>query len=253
MSLKRIIIAFLSAALVIFVLWFFYHKDKYNHSAEITKQYKSFSSFQADSLTDLPLLRFEAKVSRKNFFVIFIPGDGGWRDVIKTISKDLAKKGINVVGINSIPYFSKEKTAAQVAKDIQRIIVNFSQVWKTDSVIIGGYSFGAEIMPFVYNELDSQFKQKVKKILLIGPTEFADFKVNPVYYYNSKYSKLVLPELLKIEPFKTLTICDKSKESIYSQLKKFNNYPIISVPYGHQFTGHFKDISKIISKRLVAL
>ena len=237
----------------VFTLWFFYHKDTYNHSVEIKNQYKFSQSFKRDSLTDLPLLRFEAKPSKRNFFVILIPGDGGWRDVIKTVSKDLASNGINVVGINTIPYFSKYKSPKQVAIDIQRIIINFSEVWGCDSFVIGGYSFGAEIMPFVYNQLDSAFKQKVKKILLIGPSESADFKVNPVYYYNPKYSKPVLPELLKIEPSVTLTICDKYKESIYPELKKYKKYRIIKVPYGHQFFGHFKDISHIISMQMLAL
>ena len=224
MNFKKIIIWFSAILVSIFILWFFYHKDTYNHSVEITNQYKFTQSFKRDSLTDLPLLRFEAKPSKRNFFVILIPGDGGWRDVIKTVSKDLASKGINVVGINTIPYFSKFRSPKQVATDIQRIMINFSEVWGVDSVVIGGYSFGAEILPFVYNQLDSNFKQKVKRILLIGPSESADFKVNPVYYYNPKYSKPVLPELLKIEPSMTLTICDNYKESIYYELKKNNKY-----------------------------
>jgi len=253
MNLKKIIIWFLAILVTIFILWFFYNKDTYNHSVAIKNQYKSFDAFKNDSLTDLPLLRFEAKPSKRNFFVIFIPGDGGWRDVIKTVSKDLASKGINVVGINTIPYFSKYKSAKQVAKDMQRIINNFSKVWGIDSVVIGGYSLGAEILPFVYNQLDSPYKQRVIKILLLAPTVKANFKVNPVYYYNSKYGKLVMPELLKIEPSKTLTICGKSNESLYFQLIKHKNYPIIKVTYGHQFTGHFKDISEIISRQLLAL
>jgi type IV secretory pathway VirJ component len=58
------------------------HKDKYNLTSEIIKKYTNNQAFKKDNLADLPLLKFEAKVNRKNFFVLFFPGDGGWRDVV---------------------------------------------------------------------------------------------------------------------------------------------------------------------------
>jgi type IV secretory pathway VirJ component len=222
------------------------HKDKYNQTSEIIKKYKNSQEFKKDCLVDLPLLKFEAKVNRKNFFVIFFPGDGGWRDVVDYMSKHLADNGINVVGFNTIPYFSNIKSPEKIAIDIERIITNFSSIWKIDSVVLGGYSFGAEILPFIYNHLDSISKKKVKKMFMLAPSNMADFKVSPIYYYPSANSKPVLPEMKKIDSKLFLIFCDRYRETICKCISPQSPYTIIKLNYGHLFIRHFKDISNAV-------
>jgi type IV secretory pathway VirJ component len=230
-----------------------FHKNKINHTREISKLYIANNEFRNDNLSDLPLLKFEARKNQKNYFLIFIPGDGGWRDVIDYISKNFAKNGINVVGLNTIPYFSKTKSPQQVAKDLKRIIRNFSSVWKKDSVILGGYSFGAEIMPYVYNQLDSVTKRKVIKILMLAPSNMADFKVSPIYFYSTAKSKPVIPEMQKIDPGMFIIYCDHYKETICKSLPHNSPYEVIRINYRHLFVGHFRDVSDALTHRLSKL
>jgi type IV secretory pathway VirJ component len=227
-----------------------FHKDKVNQTVEISKLYHNNSEFKNDNLSNLPLLKFEVKNSKKNYFLILIPGDGGWRDVIDYISKNLAKNGINVVGFNTIPYFSTSKTPQKIARDLERIIRNFSSVWKKDSVVLGGYSFGAEILPFAYNQLDSITKTKVKKILMLAPSDLADFRVSPIYYYSPKISKKVIPEMNKIDPNMFIIYCDHYKETICKSLPPNSPYETIKINYRHLFIGHFRDVSDAITRRL---
>ncbi len=243
------IVLFLALCIAIVLL----HKDKSNQISEINKLYHNNSEFKNDNLSDLPLLKFEAHNHQKNYYLIIFPGDGGWRDVIDYISKNLAKKGINVVGFNTIPYFSAYKSPKQIARDLGRVIRNFSSVWKIDSVIIGGYSFGAEILPFTYNQLDSITKSKVKKILMLAPSNLADFKVSPIYYYNPAKSKKVIPEMAKINPNMFIIYCDHYKETICKSLAANSSYEIIKINYRHLFIGHFKDVSNAVSQRLSKL
>jgi type IV secretory pathway VirJ component len=226
------------------------HKDKYNQTSEIIKKFKNSQVFKNDNLIDLPLLKFEARVNKKNFFVLFFPGDGGWRDVVDYISKHLADNGINVVGFNTIPYFNNLKSPEKIAIDIERIITNFSAIWKIDSVVLGGYSFGAEILPFIYNHLDSITKKKVKKILMLASSNMADFKVSPIYYYPLANSKPVLPEMQKTDSKLFLVFCDRYRESICKCIPPQSPYTIIKLNYGHLFIRHFKDVSNAVLYQL---
>jgi type IV secretory pathway VirJ component len=230
-----------------------FHKNRLNQTDKIAKAFRDNIEFKHDNLSDLPLLKFEAKKDRKNYFVIIIPGDGGWRDVVDFVSKKLALSGINVVGLNTIPYLSDYKSPQQIAKDLERIIRNFSSVWKIDSVILGGYSFGAEILPFAYNQLDSVVKSKVVKIMMIAPSNLADFKVSPIYFYSSSKSKPVIPEMQKIDPGMFIIYCEHYRETICKSLPAHSHYEVIRINSRHLFTGHYKEVSEAITKRLLKI
>jgi type IV secretory pathway VirJ component len=249
--LKYILFFVLGMSLIILI--FAIHKVDTNHTKFIVQAYRDNNVFKKDNLSDLPLLQYKATNNSKDYFVILFPGDGGWRDVIGYISNDLANHGINVVGFNTIPYFNRTREPKEIAKDIQRVITNFSAIWHKDSVIIGGYSFGAEIMPFVYNQLDSACKKKVIKIIMLGPSNLADFKVSPIYYYDKKKGKSVIKEMETISPDKFIVFCDKYKESICKSLPSSAPYKVIKVPYGHLFIGHFSDVSTIMRTELLHL
>ncbi len=226
------------------------HRIKTRQSAEIKREFAMDSAFAKDDLADLPLLYYKSPQSQTDYFIIMISGDGGWRDFIDTLSASLAKKGIPVVGFNTIPYFSDTKSPAQIARDLERVIKNFSHAWKKQKVILGGYSFGAEILPFVYNKMDTAFQKNVEKVMMIAPSNLADFKVSPVYYYNPAYSKPVLPELNKVPPDKVLVFCDKYKHSICKVLPDKVPYEVVRVKYGHMFSKKYDQMSDVVANRL---
>jgi type IV secretory pathway VirJ component len=115
---------------------------------------------------------------------------------------------------------------------------------------LGGYSFGAEILPFIYNHLDSISKKKVKKMLMLAPSNMADFKVSPIYYYPPANSKHVLPEMQKINNQLFLIFCDRYKETICKCLPPHSPYTIIKLNYRHLFIRHFKDVSNAVLYQL---
>jgi len=251
--MRKLLIGLSIFLLLLVSAWFILNstRKKQNQTREISREFATQPAFVKDNLQDLPLLRFEAKNSPLDYFVILIPGDGGWRDFINYLSGYMAGKGINVVGMNTIPYFSNKRKPAEVAHDISRIIHNFSEAWGQKKVVLAGYSFGAEIIPFVYNSMDSATRSQLICLSMIAPSNLADFKVSPIYYYNPAKSKAVLPELEKIHTVRTLLFCDKQKESLCKFTGNRDHFDVIQLDYGHLFTGKFKNASAIITADLI--
>ena len=230
---------------------FYCTRVRKNQSKEISLEYANHKTFIKDNLRDLPLLRFETRKPTTDYFIILFPGDGGWRDFIDYQSKNIAGNGINVVGFNTIHYFNHTRTPREIARDIQRVKTNFSDDWGKNKVILAGYSFGAEILPFVYNELEDNFRNAVICMALIAPSNHADFKVSPIYYYNPARSKPVLPEIRKMKPVRTLIFCDKDRNSICGFLHGNESIDMIYLGFGHMFTGKYKKVSSLITSSII--
>jgi type IV secretory pathway VirJ component len=75
-----------------------------NKIAEIDKEFKRDKAFIHDDLDDLPLLLFENKDSKKDYFVILLSGDGGRKGFINVVAKTISEKGVSVVGLNLLPF-----------------------------------------------------------------------------------------------------------------------------------------------------
>jgi type IV secretory pathway VirJ component len=77
---------------------------------------------------------------------IVISGDGGWRDLDRTIAEKLRSQGVSVVGWDSLRYFWSRKTPAQVARDLGAVIDTYTARWGASKVALVGYSFGAGVL-----------------------------------------------------------------------------------------------------------
>src|SRR5262245_32540064 len=55
-------------------------------------------------------------------FVVLYSGDGGWAQADCEFSHRLAAKGLPVVGVNSVRYFTKARTPEAAAVDLSRTI-----------------------------------------------------------------------------------------------------------------------------------
>ena len=104
--------------------------------------------------------------------VIFISGDGGWRDLDKTMGEKLQALGIPVVGWDSLRYFWSRKTPEQTCGDLAAIMTYYGAKWRADKVVLVGYSFGANLMPIVYNLLPAAYRDRIPMISLLYPDSF---------------------------------------------------------------------------------
>ena len=127
----------------------------------------------------LPLIELPAS-KPSGLMAVFLSGDGGWRDIDKTIAENLQSLGVSVVGWDSVRYFWQSKTPQQTAADLSAVILDYSAKWHADKVALIGFSFGADTLPFAYDRLRPSLKQHVAMISLLSLGRAADWEIRVV-------------------------------------------------------------------------
>ena len=124
----------------------------------------------------LPLVELPAdKPSR--LMAVVMSGDGGWRDIDKTIAEALRQQGVSVVGWDSLRYFWRRKTAEQTAADLAAVLATYGARWQADRIALIGYSFGADVMPAAYDLLPDALRHRVAQVSLLGLEAGADWEI----------------------------------------------------------------------------
>jgi type IV secretory pathway VirJ component len=171
------------------------------------------SNEKSEFLSDLPLVEVpatgESPATGKNskMMGIIITGDGGWGVTDRGIAQSLAANGIPAVGLNSLRYFWKKKTPEQAAADLNQILQHYSALWSRTDVVVVGYSFGADVLPFMLSRIPQDSLQKIKVITFMGLSSTADFQFHLTDWFSDRErstSLLVRPEVEKLRGRKIL-------------------------------------------------
>ncbi len=153
-------------------------------------------------ISDLPLIELPA-AHPTGMMAIVISGDGGWRDLDKTIAEELQKDGVSVIGWDSLRYFWSERSPQQTSNDLARVLKTYTTRWHADHVALIGYSFGADVMPYAYNRLPDAVRAKVSLISLLGFAPSADFQIRVTGWLGMPASDKALqvqPEFARLPP-----------------------------------------------------
>lgn len=187
---------------------------------------------------------------KTDYYVIFLSGNGGWRDLDKSLTAYLNSKKIPVLGINTKQYLLSEKKPEQIAFDLETLMDQYDIKWKRDKIVLIGYSMGAEILPFAVNRMNVRYTKKIRNIILIAPWQKATFKVKLAdYFYEVNEGDEIYPELLKVKHINTYIVCDDNEYSLC--LKPIDGIVDHNeLPGGHHFGGDYDALSKLIGKRL---
>ncbi len=122
-----------------------------------------------DDLADLPVTAVSDPASpRTRTMVVLLSGDGGWAGLDRQLAAALAARGVPVAGLDSLRYFWTARTGAQAATDLGRIVATYGRAWRRDRVILVGYSFGADALPFIVPRLSPATRSAVSRVSLVG-------------------------------------------------------------------------------------
>ncbi|HXT05666.1 MAG TPA: AcvB/VirJ family lysyl-phosphatidylglycerol hydrolase [Roseiarcus sp.] len=147
---------------------------------------------KAATVDGLPLVELPAS-PRTRRMAVFISGDGGWRDVDKRVSEKLQSLGVSVVGWDSLRYFWRRKSPDEVAADLAAVISAYMRKWDCDEVALIGFSFGASVMPFLYDRLDPSLRADVAMISLLSPGQAADWEIRVAGWFGAGPSSAATP------------------------------------------------------------
>src|SRR5688500_5638074 len=99
---------------------------------------------------------------------VLISGDGGGAGIDKELAAALSKQGMPVVGLDSLRYFWKKRTPDSTAADIDRLLRHYLAAWNKQSVLLIGFSQGADVMPFVVNRLPAAMRGRLRMVALLS-------------------------------------------------------------------------------------
>ena len=113
-----------------------------------------------------------------------------------------------------------------------------------------GYSMGAEVLPFAVNQLDEQYRDHLKDVILIGPGQRAIFRLKPTdYLFEEKKGTDIVAELSKMKAQRSYIICDDNPSSLCRKnLEGICDHDFLGG--GHHFGHDYALLSNLISRRL---
>ena len=201
----------------------------------------------AGRLAAIPLVELPASGSSDTLAVIY-SGDGGWRDLDKTIAENFQAHGIPTIGVDSLRYFWSKKTPAETASDLALMIEAYSTRWGTKRVILIGYSFGADILPETYNLLPAATKAAVRQISLLGFAAEGEFEISVEGWLGGSGgdARPVLPQVERIDP--KLLQCFEGRDEDDSECPKLKSLgaEVVTTEGGHHFDGDYDRLAGII-------
>jgi type IV secretory pathway VirJ component len=201
------------------------------------------------SLDDLPLVEVSSRTTMDTLAVIY-SGDGGWRDIDKQLGENLATRGVAVLGIDSLRYFWAERTPEQASADLARILAHYTAAWHVRQVVLIGYSFGADILPFAYDRLPPDLQDKVRQISLLAPSRAADFEIRTLGWFGagpSDGARPIPPETERIDRTKIQCIfgADDADDSLCTDTAA-RGMEVINRPGGHHFDNDYEVLARAV-------
>jgi type IV secretory pathway VirJ component len=128
-------------------------------------------------ISDLPVQEVPAAGSAPEF-ALLLTGDGGWAGLDQELATRLAASGVATVGLNSLKYFWTQRTPEATASDVARLLRHYLANWRKQRVLLVGYSFGADVLPFVVNRLPPDLRARIASVSLLGIDSNASFEIH---------------------------------------------------------------------------
>ncbi len=200
----------------------------------------------ADDIGDLPVQEVRAS-GASDEFALLMTGDGGWAGLDQELAARLAASGVPTVGLNSLKYFWSARTPEQTAQDVTRVLRHYLSAWNKRRVLLIGYSFGADVLPFVVNRLPSDLRERVASVSLLGIDSTASFEISVTDWVgNDSSGPATRPELGRISHLPILCIYGAGeKESICPGLPQALATRE-QVGTGHHFGGEYATLAERI-------
>ncbi len=179
---------------------------------------------------------------------LFYSGDGGWRDLDRAVAGQMADLGYPVVGVDTLRYFWSSKTPEKAASDLAAAMAFYRKAWGAKTFVLAGFSFGADILPAVYNRLPEPDRENVSLIVLLALSGTADFEIHVSGWVGKSSGGVpILPELSRIEGNKILCITGQAEkaDSACTGLA-IPGAKLLELPGGHHFDQDYPKLAKQI-------
>jgi type IV secretory pathway VirJ component len=204
---------------------------------------------QGSDTPPMPVIEIPAEKGNDTV-TLFYSGDGGWRDLDRSVSEEMAKLNYAVLGVDVLRYFWERKTPEQAVSDLTATMRYYRSKWGVKSFVLAGFSFGADILPVIYNKLPETEKDNVSLLVFLALGNHADFEVHVGGWLGQSTHEMQLtPELQKMPNDKVLCIYgreEKVKTGTACTSLENTGAKVIELPGGHHFDQDYPKLARLI-------
>lgn len=173
-----------------------------------------------------------------NTIAVFFSGDGGWLEIDQVIAENLAAKGIHVIGVDSRRYFRSLRTPAETAEDVSILVKSCKSRLKRERVILIGYSFGADIVPFIVNRFSDSMLSMLDGAIMLGIAGDTTFIVcKDELSGKMKGEFKTMPEINRVKNTPMLFIGGSEDKTTITRNIDSTKYNVVLTKGGHHFGG----------------
>jgi type IV secretory pathway VirJ component len=200
---------------------------------------------------DFPVREWTAPTHDKPV-IFYITGDGGFNTFSTSLCESLNKNGYDVFSLNAKSYFWDRKTPEQSATDINNYLIKKLAGRKNQQVALIGYSFGADVLPFIENRLSKNMYENVIASFFMAISGSTDFEIHwsDIFGGNRKRSMDVAAEMNKLSGKNIVIINGSDDASPVLNKISLKSYTHEVLPGGHHFEGGTEEITRVILKHI---
>lgn len=206
------------------------------------------AGYSGRDVQELPLNITSAPVDDKRPLVVFLSGDGGWTGFDQQICGELAAQHYPSLGLNCQSYFWKRKTPEQATADLTPVLRKYLQDWGKTGIILVGYSFGANVAPFVENRLPDDLRSKIKSIVLLSPDTKGDFEIHVAGMLGKSGGPYdVIAEIRSIQNAPVLCVRGEQENTeVQTALQGAAHVQFMHLPGSHHYDNNATKVAAVI-------
>ena len=158
--------------------------------------------------------------------------------------------GVPTVGWSSLTYFWTPRTPDAAAADLARVIVHYTQAWRRTRVTLIGYSFGADVLPFLATRLPADALSHVSRVALLGlsPTASFEFHVAEWLGRGTATEYKTVPETERL-PVPVLCVRGASESDSACSSLRGRQISVVTIGSDHHFSGDYRRVAEAILAR----
>lgn len=180
---------------------------------------------------------------------ILLTGDGGWAGLDRGLAAALAERGVAVIGWDSLRYYWTPRTPDAAARDLAGVLEYYRTTLKRQRIILIGYSFGAEVLPFLASRLPAELKAHIEKIVLLGPGTRAHFEFKLADWLGgAEGGQEVSSEIARLGGLPVECVHGaEERDSLCTQLDA-GLARSVTLPGGHHFDGDYAGLARLVQE-----
>jgi len=206
-----------------------------------------FASLAIKGYTQTALQTLEFDGTADKPLVIMVSGDGGLKGFTVSLARAIHDKGYAVTLIDARSYFWQKKTPEETTAAISACVAKKLSPGNDRRWVMVGYSFGADITPFVINRLPDSLKSRLTTgPVLLSPSTSTDFEIHlsDMFGIGGKRSMDVISEINRMGEMNVSVLAGDDEQDFPVEKIKLPHFHHELIRGGHHYDGDYRMVAE---------